>query len=136
MVKFMMRLGMAAGAALLATAFVLPSSPAMASGRSCQLVGALDSCVSVNGSGLHINYVQGSVQNIRGSVQTNIHIEISGPRGAIKNCAQTNIQGLATINCTWSPNATEPAGNYCTTTWKYSNGAYSDQGHACVDVHS
>jgi hypothetical protein len=136
MLKSVARLGTAAGATLLATAFVLPASPAMASGRSCQVVGALDTCDSVNGSGLHVNYVQGSVQNTHGSVQTNIHIELSGPRGLIKNCAQTNIQGLATIYCKWSPNANEPAGQYCTTTWKYANGSYSEQGHACVDVHS
>jgi hypothetical protein len=136
MMKIMRRLGMAAGAALVALAFVLPTSPAMASGTSCTNRSPYYTCDYVNGSGLHVNYVQGNLHNTSGGTITQVHLEISGPRGPIKNCAQTNISGNATIYCTWSPNANEPSGNYCTTTWKYANGSYNNQGTACVDVHS
>ena len=126
------------GGALLATAFVLPTSSAMASGRSCQLeAGSLgDSCVAVSGSGLHVNSVTGSYSNLTASLKSNVHIQLTGPQGVIKNCGQTNVAGNTTTNCTWSPNANEPAGNYCTTTWQYGGGTYTDIGHACVGVHS
>jgi hypothetical protein len=110
----------------------------MASGRSCQVeAGNLgDSCVAVSGSGLHVNSVVGSYENLTASLKSNVHIELSGPGGLIKDCAQTNVAGDATITCTWAPNANEPSGNYCTTTWQYGSGIYTDIGHACLDVHS
>jgi hypothetical protein len=84
-----------------------------------------------------LNYVRGTVTNLDGTVENNIHIEISGPHGAIKNCGQVNLGGGATTTCTWSPNANETAGNYCTDTWQYnpSTKKYTDRGHACVNVH-
>jgi hypothetical protein len=138
MLTLMARLGTIIAAALLAMAFALPMSAAMASGRSCQQEanGPLDTCADLNGSGLHINYLQGSVYNERIGNQPNVHIELTGPRGLIKNCASTTVPSGGTIYCTWSPNANEPAGNYCVTSWQYESGSYIERGHACVDVHS
>lgn len=39
-----------------------------------------------------------------------------------------------TLSVQWSPNATEPAGNYCANT--YRNNFSTRIGHTCVDVHS
>lgn len=133
------RLGTIIAAALLATAFALPMSAAMASGKSCaqEPNGPLYTCAYVNGSGLHINYDQGSVYNERTGNQYNVHIQLTWPSGAtIKNCASTTVPSGGTIYCTWSPNANEPAGNYCTTSWQYVSGTYYQRGHACVGVHS
>jgi len=132
-------IGAAIGAVLLAMACVLQASPAMASATACQQengTGPLFTCDAVNGGGLHINYVQGSVYNMRTGTQTHVHIEITGPRGHIKNCADSSIPSLGTIYCKWAPNANEPAGNYCVTAWQYIAGRYYNHGHACIGVHA
>jgi hypothetical protein len=130
-------IGMTIGAAVLAVGFiVLPANHALASGRSCQTFRSFQTCDNVNGSGLHVNYVQGSLYNGFSDTQPNVHIQISGPKGTLRNCAATSINPLQTIYCTWSPNSNEPTGNYCTTSWQYVSGSYVDIGHACVDVHS
>jgi hypothetical protein len=137
MLSFKTRLAAAVGAAFLVSAFMLPASSAMATGQSCATSGGpFYTCSYVNGTGLHINYMQGSVLNQRTSTWTNVHIELSGPRGLIQNCAQTNIAGGQTIYCRWSPNANEPAGNYCVDAWRLSSGTYVNMGHACLAVHS
>jgi hypothetical protein len=133
------RLGTIIAAALVTTAFALPASPAMASAKSCQQEanGPLNTCVYVNGSGLHINYMQGSVFNTGSRNQSNVHIQLTWPSGAtIKNCASTTISPGATIYCTWSPNKNEPAGTYCANSWQYVSGSYIRRGHACVNVHA
>ena len=133
------RLGTIIAAVLLATAFALPASAAMASAKSCQQEanGYLVTCDYVNGSGLHINYMQGSVYNSGSRSQYNVHIQLTWPSGAtIKNCASTTVAPGSTIYCTWSPNANEPAGTYCANSWQYVSGSYIKRGHACVYVHS
>jgi hypothetical protein len=133
------RLGITMGAVILAAGFaVLPASQALASARSCQQEpnGFLYTCSSVNGSGLHVNSLQGSVLNNGVGDQVNVHIELTGPHGLIKNCASTTVGSLDTITCTWSPNASETAGNYCATSWQLESGQQESRGHACVDVHS
>ena len=132
-------IGATIGAALLAMAFVLPAGSAMASAGSCQQengTGPLYTCVYVSGGGLHINYVEGSVYNMRSGNQTHVHIEITGPHGVIKNCVDSTIPSLGTIYCTWSPNANEVAGNYCVTAWQYVAGHYYNRGNVCVGVHA
>ncbi len=132
-------IGATIGAALLAMAFVLPAGSAMASAGSCQQengTGPLYTCVYVSGGGLHVNYVEGSVYNMRSGNQTHVHIEITGPHGLIKNCVDSTIPSLGTIYCTWSPNANEVAGNYCVTAWQYVAGHYDNRGNVCVGVHA
>ena len=133
------RLGTIIAAALLAAAFALPTSAAMASAKSCQTEpnGPLVTCNYVNGSGLHINYMQGSVYNQGSRNQYNVHIQLTWPSGAtIKNCASTTVAPGSTVYCTWSPNRNEPAGTYCANSWQYVNGSYLRRGHACVNVHA
>ncbi len=134
------RLGITMGVAVLAAGFaVLPANHALASGGSCQpeANGNLVTCVYVSGSGLHVNYVQGSVNNGGVGDQLKVHIELTGPHGLIKNCPSTTVGSLDTIYCTWPPNANETAGNYCATSWQLlPNGKQHEQGHACLDVHS
>ena len=132
------RLGTIIAAALLATAFAFQTSAAMATAKSCQQEanGSLDTCSYVNGSGLHINYMQGSVFNGGSRNQNNVHIQLTWPSGAtIKNCASATVVPGGTIYCTWSPKANERAGNYCANSWQYVSGSYNERGHACVDVH-
>ena len=134
------RLGITLGAGILAAGFfaVLPANQALASGQSCQPKANtnLTTCSYVNGSGLHVNYVQGSVNNGGVGDQTNVHIELTGPHGLIKNCATTTVGSLDTIYCTWSPNANETAGDYCATAWQLLSGKQQENGYACLDVHS
>src|SRR5258708_26324952 len=114
--------GLVIAAALLAMVFAMPTGAAMASGKSCQQEanGPLNTCSYVNGSGLHINYVQGSVYNGGARDQANVHIQLTWPSGAtIKNCSSATIGPGHTIFCTWSPNRSEPAGNYCANSWQY-----------------
>ena len=134
MIKFAARIAAVAGAALLAASFALPGQLAYASAQSCTQSVDLHSCDAINGSGLHINSQTGTVINESGSAANGIHIELSGPHGLIKNCAQVNIGGGGTTSCTWSPNANETAGNYCSDTWQDVSGKFTDRGHACVDV--
>jgi hypothetical protein len=126
-------------AVLLAMVFVIPSSAAMASGKSCQQEpnGPLQTCAAVNGSGLHINSLQGSVFNEGNRDVTGVHIQLTWPSGAtIKNCSSRTVAPGQTITCTWSPNANEPKGNYCANSWQLVSGHQIQRGHACVDVHS
>lgn len=136
MLKIIVRLGMAAGAALLALAFALPASPAMATGYACDYNTPVDTCDEVNGSGLLIEYMLGSFGNGAQPTVTGIHIELSGPQGLIKNCPQTNVLGFTTIYCRWDAAGDVPGGYYCTTAWQqYVPGKYVELGRACVDVH-
>lgn len=124
-------------AMLLALAFALPSSAAMASAKSCQSEanGPLDTCAYVNGSGLKINYLQGSVFNNGNNDATRVHIQLTSPSGkTIKNCSSVTIAAHHTTYCTWSPHRNEPAGNYCATSWQFVSGHYIERGHACVRV--
>ena len=75
------RLGFIMGAMVLAAGLsVFPAHQALASARSCAGISRpFDVCVSVNGSGLHINSVQGSVHNAGTGTQHRVHIELSGP---------------------------------------------------------
>lgn len=69
-------------------------------------------CTTVNGSGLKINFVSGYVHNLAAN----------GPI-----CKWTNP----------SPNANEPAGDYCSVTWQYEGGnSYEEGGPECVGVHA
>jgi len=133
------RLGTIIAAALVATVFALPASPAMASATSCQQRGTfpLNTCVHVDGSGRHINFMRGSVFNSGSRSRPNIHIQLIRPAGTtIKNCTQRTIPPGGTINCTWSPNAIKPAGRYCVNSWQLVSGAFVLRGHACVNVHA
>jgi hypothetical protein len=72
-----------------------------------------------------------------------MHVEIYGPNGLIKNCATFTLgSGLGTHGptCTWtnpSPNANEPAGDYCSVAWQYLGGNnYAEGAPECIGVHA
>lgn len=97
--------------------------------------------MTVNGSGLKINYVSGYVKNTADGTLSNMHVEIYGPNGLIKNCGTFSVGPDDTGPiCKWtnpSTNATEEAGDYCSVTWQYEGGdSYEEGGAECVDVHS
>ncbi|HZR53785.1 MAG TPA: hypothetical protein VFB06_30290 [Streptosporangiaceae bacterium] len=132
------RLGITTGVAIMAAGFaVLPASQALASARSCQneANGFLEGCANVNGSGLHINSLQGVVTNIGVGDQHMVHLELSGPHGLIKNCPTITVGSLDSDSCTWSPNANETAGSYCVTVWQFASNKWVARAKACVGVH-
>jgi hypothetical protein len=140
MSSFKARLSAAAGAALLATAIALWASPAMASATNCNqpMPLSVQECTAISGSGLHINSMSGWANSYQAYVIPNVHIELEGPNGLIKNCSQHNVPiGGSTPVCTWSPNHNEKAGLYCSTAWEHpSGGGYVKIASVCVDVHS
>lgn len=98
-------------------------------------------CTTVNGSGLKINFVSGYVHNPADGGLSNLHVEIYGPRGLIKNCGTFSVGGADNGPiCKWtnpSPNTNEPAGDYCSVTWQYEGGnSYEEGGPECVGVHA
>jgi hypothetical protein len=123
---------LAVGAALVA----LPASSAKASATVCEPGedNMWRTCSAVTGSGLTIDSLTGSFENLSNGTVDDMHIELSGPNGLIKNCAQVNVGPLATITCTWSPDHTETQGDYCATSWHYNGSGYTSYGEACVDV--
>jgi hypothetical protein len=147
--KFRIKLATVIGAVFLATVS-LPATMAVAEVSASPAVQAVQptasgchgayyvTCVTVNGSGLHITSMVGSFQNNTHNGFLNIHIELTGPKGLIKNCPQvSDVYVGQTITCTWSPNDNRAAGNYCSTTWQNNGGGnFTNLGEACVDVHS
>jgi hypothetical protein len=95
-------------------------------------------CTDVSGSGLHINYLRGYFVNQYPSPTDNVHIELYGPNGVIKNCGSyTATTDNTSHPCRWSPNAKEKGGNYCSRAWQYNGGGnYEEIAEECVDVHS
>jgi len=160
MLSFRTKIGAAAGVALLVALFALPSSVAMAgtsaSARSGHPVGRasinpdsastcnpnpfdpVSECTSVTGSGLHIDTLAGYADNNQTVTIPRVHIELYGPKGLIKNCADANLGPLdTTATCKWSPNDDRAAGDYCSEAWEeVSSGNYSKLGVDCIDVHS
>jgi hypothetical protein len=122
-------------------AFIVPASPAMASGKSCEggELSEYTTCESIHGVGLTINSDTGTFELVgdEGGDVTNMHIELSGPHGLIKNCPQvSDVVDGQTISCTWSPNHTETGGDYYATAWHYNGHGYTDESQALVDVHA
>jgi hypothetical protein len=159
MLSFKARIGFMTGAALMAAGLILPAGVASAATSGPAQVGGItpdsasncnpagielgtwSECTQVIGEGLEINSISGKLINWSPINLTEVHIEIYGPKGTIKNCAQFNLAGGATSpTCTWkNPNSTAqmPAGDYCSRAWEYSgNGSYADLSNECIDVHS
>jgi hypothetical protein len=138
MLSIRMRFATVVGSLLTATALVAMASPAMASGRSCGGGEAFSSqtCININGTGLKIVSDTGTYENlVEGLTRPDVHIELSGPHGLIKNCPATSVDDGQIISCTWSPNHTETGGDYYATAWFcYPNCIVLAQ--AVLDVHS
>jgi hypothetical protein len=135
------RIAAALGAAFLASAFVISASPAMASAQSCgqNVANLVDQCAAVSGSGLHINHLSGWAVHDWWDVLSypQVHEELYGPRGHIKNCSVGDFPpGDQTPTCTWSPNASEPAGEYCSRTWSLNGTKWEILATDCIYVHA
>jgi hypothetical protein len=138
MISFRIKVGAAVMAGSLAI-LVTQTGIAMASDSAC--TGAAGDpwpvCTAINGSGLHVNYMTGYTTNESGGSASNLHIELEGPPGTLKNCATFSLRpGVKSPVCKWSPNANEPAGEYCATLWQLlSSGKYDDVWTTCVPVN-
>lgn len=157
------RAGAVASAALLATIFALPASAAMAgtgtaahpvphadrtiarpdSASSCNPdpFAAVTECTQVIGEGLEVNSLSGkALSNVDYRI-TEVHIQLYGPHGTIKNCGEFTLNAFATgPTCTWNnphPETNVTAGDYCSRAWqKVTSGHYTDLSNECIDVHS
>jgi hypothetical protein len=88
----------------------------------------------VIGGGLHVDYTYGYIINFTKGTFNYIHIELSGPKGILKNCAQVNLASDDATGCKWAPNANEPAGEYCSTVWEYTGNGYTVITKECAPV--
>jgi hypothetical protein len=113
------------------------ATTALATGETCTFgssSGNTLTCMTVVGSGLHIDRAIASA-TVEHSART-LDVELSGPTIVIDS-GFVLVQPGQTLSVTWSPNANEPAGNYCATTFRLnSDGTVTQIGHTCVGVHS
>ncbi len=128
--------------AVTAQAAVVPASAATASGCNTASINQWHNCTTVTGSGLKITAISGyGVSEVDGNL-SNLHVEIYGPNGLIKNCGTFSIPGMGDTGpiCSWTnpnPKTSQTAGDYCTITWQYQGGnSYKAGGAECVGVHS
>jgi hypothetical protein len=131
------RAGLVAAVAMLAVAFIVPATSAMASSACASPTDSLSTCVQVFNQNLYITSVQGwAYETASAGAYGNVHIELSGPKGLIKNCAAVTVpNGGATPRCEWSPHADEKEGSYCATAWRETSpGYYQNMGEACRSV--
>ena len=114
---------------------------ARSTGQTCpiNIVNLVQQCTKVSGSGLHINSLSGWAEHLSYDITDypSVHIELYGPDGHIKNCPSIDDfpPGYVTLTCTWSPNANEEPGSYCSQTWSLIGTTYKRLAWACIDVH-
>lgn len=141
------RLMIAAGAVLsgaMLAASGLPANAAAAAAaaavtqRNCgiNIVNLVDQCTSLTSSGKHIDSLSGWAENLPEDFPLSypdVHIELYGPKGLIKNCPSISnwSPGQTTLTCTWSPNDTRAAGNYCSRVWSYIGTTWKDLANEC-----
>jgi hypothetical protein len=125
-----------------ASATTAPVVPATASGCNTASLDQWHNCTTVTGSGLKITSISGyGVSEVDGTL-SNLHVEIYGPNGLIKNCGTFSIPGMGDTGpiCSWTnpkPSTNQTAGDYCTITWQYEGGTtYKSGGAECIGVHS
>lgn len=100
-----------------------------------QLANLVEQCTSLTSSGRHIDSLSGWSTHLPEDLESypDVHIELYGPAGEIKNCGQiTNWSpGQVTPTCTWSPNDTRAKGNYCSRTWSHDGTEWLDLANEC-----
>jgi hypothetical protein len=150
MLSMKVRLGAALGFAIaLAAGFSLSASPAMAttalpahispaSAEDCMDGTGVSAgeCTYIDGVGNTVYYMQGLFINEGYITIYNIHIELTGPSGLIKNCTQVNVvAGTEAPVCQWSPEGPEPFGTYCSYAWEgLGSNNYKEVAKSCVGV--
>src|SRR4029077_615811 len=95
-------------------------------------------CTKVVGTGLKITSLTGYF--VAYGPLSNVHIELYGPHGLIKNCPTFNTNGGTSPYCIWTnphPTVNQTGGNYCSEGWQLiAPGDYGSLGVECIDVHS
>lgn len=127
---------------VLASIFTFTVNAANASGNGCNTAptGASE-CTQVIGSGLKITSITGHLQidDVRVLPLANVHIEIFGPHGLIKNCNEYTQTGDIGPNCGYkvpNPTANQAAGYYCTEAWQRIFTLYQPLSTECILVHT
>jgi hypothetical protein len=99
------------------------------------LDGLIRQCTTVVGTGSHISSLSGYAVNYADPTSLPpVHIELYGPNGLIKNCAQVTLgYGGRTPTCKWTaPVGPIATGEYCSETWIYNYpGNYTNAGNNC-----
>jgi hypothetical protein len=109
----------ALGAAAVGAAVIVPASPALASDHGCQSYAWGEVCIYITGGGTHVNSITGYAYNTQSPGCTpNVHVELVFPSGQhIANSKTGCLANGAPFQVTWSPNSTEPTGNYGAILW-------------------
>jgi hypothetical protein len=110
----------ALGVAAVGAAVIAPTSPAFASDHGCQSYAWGEVCIYITGGGTHVDSITGYVYDTQNEAgcHPNVHVEIVFPSGQnIKNSATGCLGFGAPFSVTWSPNTTEPTGNYGAILW-------------------
>jgi hypothetical protein len=113
----------------------LPRGASSSCGTGSSTSSNVTTCVSVNGSGLDINFAIASA-TVRTSARI-VQVCVHGPAGTI-GCSQfESVAAGDTLSLRWSPFGAEPPGQYCANTVRRSDvGAEIEVGSYCVEVHA
>ncbi|HZR54320.1 MAG TPA: hypothetical protein VFB06_33075 [Streptosporangiaceae bacterium] len=137
-------LALPASAASAATGSAIQSAVVPFSATGCAPDGypevLVQQCTQVIGGGLKVDAISGKSINSSDAALNNLHVEIYGPDGTIKNCPQFNLPAYKTgPQCNWNnpvPQYDVTPGNYCSRTWLYNGRDYVIMGIFCIDVHA
>ena len=122
-----------------AVALLAGANSAFATATSCTTgasSGNVETCMYINGSGLHINSATASAHVV--NVKRKLEVCMIFPSTPLENCSRIiEVSPGQTLSVSWNPNGSEDPGNYCATTWRENaNGSFTQIGHACVNVHA
>jgi hypothetical protein len=112
-------IAIALGAAAVGASVLVPASPAFASDHGCQSYAWGEVCIYITGGGTHVDSITGEVYDIQPpGCHPNVHVELVFPSGQkIANSGTGCLASGSPFSVTWSPNATEPTGNYGAILW-------------------
>jgi hypothetical protein len=122
---------------LVAAASLSFSSTANASDTNCTYGssgGNVYTCMSVNGSGTHINFATAGTAPQLSAATVDVGIVYTQTDTLLVGSGFKHLAVGQEINIFWSPDAIEPAGDYCAYT--YQNSLSDLISVVCVDVHS
>jgi hypothetical protein len=123
-----------------AMVLVAGTSSAFATATTCTVgasSGNVETCMYVNGSGLHINSATASAHVVNVGRKLSVCMNFPPPVFNEICTPYTVVSPGQTLSKSWNPNAPENAGPYCATTWRENaNSSVTQIGHTCVNVHS
>lgn len=117
---------------LVRTSSVQPD-PGASCGPGTSTDANITTCISVEGSGPEIN---SALASVRVAAARTVQVCLSGPDGTIGCGPFQSVAPGYTLLLSWSPQSTEPAGQYCANTVRLNaNGSHAEIGSYCVAVH-